>query len=290
MRRSFVISLAFCIGISLIGVGCSRPNEEAKDGTKKYITIKGSDTMVHLASNWSEKFMEDNPGLEVSITGGGSGTGIAALMNNMTDICTASRSMKKKEISVAEQKGIHPEEIIVARDGIAVVVNPANPINELTLEQIKKIYTGAYTKWSQLGGPDKDIVVLSRESSSGTYVFFQEHVLKKEDYTQKAMLLPATSSIIQTTSTNKWAIGYVGLAYASKAAKRVKTISVKVDKNSTPIAPSEETVKSGKYSIARPLYLYTNGKPTGTVKKFIDFTLSSVGQAIVSKTGYISEK
>jgi len=253
-----------------------------------YITVKGSDTMVHLVSSWAEMFMKGNKGIDVSVTGGGSGTGIAALINGTTDICAASRKMKEKEIKLAEKRKITPVEHIVARDGIAVIINPVNPVKELTLDQLMKIFTGAYTNWNQVGGPDEKIIILSRESSSGTYVFFQEHVLQKNDYSQKARLMPATSAIIQSNSEDKWSIGYVGLGYALEAKDKVKMIAVKTDAESPAIMPSEETVKSGDYSISRPLQLYTIGEPTGKIKQFIDFCLGKEGQKIVRETGYVS--
>ena len=178
-------------------------------------------------------------------------------------------------------------EFVVARDGIAVVVNPANPVNTLRLKQIRKIYTGKYSRWDQVGGPDEPIVVLSRESSSGTYVFFQKNVLKKQDYRQDALLMPATSAIIQSVSSDKWAIGYVGLGYAVKAAGKVKMLSIKANQEAPPVMPSEKTVLSGDYSIARPLHLYTAGKPSGSIKGFIKFCQSAAGQKIVRDAGYV---
>jgi phosphate transport system substrate-binding protein len=254
------------------------------------ITIKGSDTMVQLVSSWAEAYMKKNPGSDVSVTGGGSGTGIAALINGTTDICSASREMKEKEIAQATEKGITPVENTVASDGIAVIVNPANPIAELTLEQIAKIYTGAYTNWKQLGGPDQPIIVLSRESSSGTYVFFQEHVLKMKDYAAHTRLMPATSAIVQSVGADTWAIGYVGLGYAVESKGKVKMLAVKADDTSPAVTPSEQTVLSGQYSIARGLYLYTNGTPEGQIKNFVDFCLSSEGQKIAVETGYVPVK
>lgn len=266
--------------------GCSK--RSGGDDQGRYVTVKGSDTMVHLVSSWAEAFMKKEQGIEVSVTGGGSGTGIAALINGTTDICAASRKIKEKEKKLAGEKGISPNEIVVARDGIAVVVNPKNPVSELSMGQLGEIFTGAYTRWSQVGGSDEEIIVLSRESSSGTYVFFQKHVLKKKDYTRNAMLMPATSAIIQSVSVDKWAIGYVGLGYALAAKGKVKTLGVKADDNSAATSPSEQTVKSGQYSISRPLYLYTNGEAAGTVKNFIDFCLSAEGQTIVRETGYVA--
>lgn len=253
-----------------------------------YLTIKGSDTMVHLVSSWAEEFMKSRPNAEVSVTGGGSGTGIAALLNGTTDICMASREIKSREIKLAEQKNIKPHEIVVARDGIAVVVNPNNPLDKLTVEQIGKIYTGAYTNWKKLGGPDADIIVFSRESSSGTYVFFQEHVLKEQDYTVSARLMPATSSIIRAVASDNWAIGYVGLGYAAEAKDQVKVLAVADNPGSPYIMPSDKTVASGDYSIARPLYLYTNGAPTGMISEFVEFCLGTTGQRIVRETGYVA--
>jgi phosphate transport system substrate-binding protein len=234
-----------------------------------------------LGCSGSEKKSE----MDIAITGGGSGVGISALINGTTDICMASRKIKDKEMKMAAERNITPREFVVARDGIAVVVNPANPINEATVEQIGKIYTGQYTNWNQLGGPDQDIVILSRESSSGTYVFFQEHVLDKKDYTPNARLMPATSAIIRTVEADNWAVGYVGLGYALAAGDKVKILAI--DDGNGPVLPNTETVKTGEYSISRPLHLYTNGTPTGLEKEFIDFCMSPQGQSIVEQTGYI---
>ncbi|UCE65025.1 MAG: PstS family phosphate ABC transporter substrate-binding protein [Candidatus Zixiibacteriota bacterium] len=284
MRR-IIISTAILpfVFLSVIMIGCSR--SEKKSAAQDQLLIKGSDTMVHLGSTWAEAFMNMHKDIEVSVTGGGSGTGIAALMNGTTDICMASRKIKDKEMKMAAEKNITPREFVVARDGIAVVVNPANPLDEATVEQIGKIYTGQYTSWKQLGGPEKRIVILSRESSSGTYIFFQEHVLGKKDYTPNARLMPATSSIIQTVANDNWAIGYVGLGYALEAGDRVKVLAM--DDGKGPVLPNKETVNMGEYSISRPLHLYTNGMPTGLTKDFIDFCLSDQGQGIVEQTGYI---
>lgn len=283
--KSFTTAFLILVAAVLFITGCSR--NDGTDAEKTSITVKGSDTMVHLASTWAEVFMDENPDIEISVTGGGSGTGIAALLNGTTDICAASRKIKGKEIALASQKGIDAKEIIVARDGIAVVVNLANPVTELSIEQIGKIFTGATPTWDKVGGHPEGIEVLSRESSSGTYVFFQEKVLNKKDYSQKAKLMPATSAIIQSVTSNKNAIGYVGLGYAKAAKGKIKVLSVKADNSSPAVTPSETTVKSGEYEVSRPLQLYTNGEPSGVVKKFIDFCLSDAGQKIVKETGYV---
>ena len=302
MRNAIFVSIAAIVLVT--GTSCGRHQDGAQknaegqssaaakagDGEKQSVTIKGSDTMVHLASSWAEEFMKGHPNVEVAVTGGGSGTGIAALLNGTTDICAASRKMKQKEKDLAAKKDLDPKEFVVARDGIAVVINPENPVDALTLEQLRKIYTGAYSNWNQVGGPEAPIVVLSRESSSGTYVFFQEMVLEKKDYRQDARLMPATSSIIQSVSSDKWAIGYVGLGYAAKAAGRVKILGVKDDAEAKAVMPSEETVDSGAYSIARPLHLYTAGDPKGATKEFIDYCQSPEGQKIVRQNGYVMVK
>jgi len=288
IRNVFVTAFIAAVMFFAVPAYSRKSSESGSD--KKYITIKGSDTMVHLVSNWAEAFMKSDPNIQIAVTGGGSGTGIAALINGTTDICASSRSIAAKEIKQAQEKGISTKETIVANDGIAVVVNPQNPVSELSMEQLAKIFTGSYMKWDQAGGLPEEILVLSRESSSGTFVFFQEHVLKKKDYSKRAKFLPATSAIIQAVSADKGAIGYVGLGYALEAKGNVKIAAVKPDANSPAVIPSDETVISGKYLIARPLYFYTAGRAEGTVKRFIDFCLSNKGQAIVKETGYVAIK
>ncbi|MCX8037245.1 MAG: phosphate ABC transporter substrate-binding protein [Candidatus Sumerlaeia bacterium] len=282
------------------GLACQKPSETSKpksggdakpaQAAGKVMMIKGSDTMVHLVTAWAEVFMKKHPDVQIAVTGGGSGTGIAALINGQTDLCAASREINEKEKKDAEAKGIHPTEFSVARDGIAVVVNPKNPVSELTMEQVKKIYTGALTNWNQVGGPDAAITVLSRESSSGTYVFFQEHVLEKADYSPKVRLMPATSAIIQETAANASAIGYVGLGYAAEAGDKIKMVKIKAKEDAPAVTPSEETVKAGTYPIARALYLYANGQPTGVCKEFLDFCTSPEGEKIVRENGYVTVK
>jgi len=273
---------------------CNSGNQDAanqKNSTgnleARYLTVKGSDTMVHLVSTWAEVFMKNQAGSEISVTGGGSGTGIAALINGTTDICAASRGIQEKEMKLATGRGITPVEIHVARDGIAVIVNRENPVSELTVAQIGSIFSGAVTNWQELGGPDRPILVLSRESSSGTFVFFQEHVLNKADYTAHARFLPGTSAVVQAVTADRGAIGYVGLGFAAEGGEGIKSLRVKVGQDSPAIDPSEATVQAGTYAIARPLYYYTNGPAAGLVKDFIDFCLGQEGQRIVRETGYV---
>jgi len=286
MKKYVLLGIIGLIIFALISlIPAKKPATESK-----YLTIKGSDTMVHLVSAWSEAFMKDHPEIDLSVTGGGSGTGIAALINNTTDIASASREMKDKEIAQAKENSVIPQEVVVARDGIAIVVNPENPVKDLTMDQLKKIFTGAYTNWKQLGGPDKEILVLSRESNSGTYVFFQEHVLKKEDFAQSVRLMTSTSAIIQSASSDLGVIGYAGLGYAKEAGNKVKIVGVKKTATSPSVKPSEETINSGAYPVSRPLYLYIKNSPSPSVKEFINFCLSSKGQQIVREMDYIPVK
>ncbi|MBC8401398.1 MAG: PstS family phosphate ABC transporter substrate-binding protein [Candidatus Marinimicrobia bacterium] len=270
--------------VTLALTGCTKKDTTSRSN---YLTIKGSDTMVHLASNWAESYISSHADANISVTGGGTGTGIAALINGTTDICIASRKIKDQEIKLARENGDQPQEHVVARDGIAVVVNPDNPVRELTVDQIGRIFRGSYANWKKVNGPDAPILILSRESSSGTYVFFQRRVLNKQDYSVDAMLMPSTSAIIQTVSQDKWSIGYVGLGYAFEAKNRVKILAVLDQKDRASVIPSVEAVKSGAYPIARPLHFYTKGEPTGLAKQFIDFCLSDAGQKIVLETGYV---
>jgi len=289
-----IIVVAF---ISLVLGGCNKPGESderaPESGTPTKVesdtlTIKGSDTMVHLVTYWAEAYMKVHPNAQISVTGGGSGTGIAAMLNGTTDLAMASRKVKPKETELAKDQGVSFNEIIVARDGIAVAVHPENPVSELTLDQLRQIFNGTLRNWSQVGGQDEEIQVLSRESNSGTYVFFNEHVLMKDNYGQAVRLMPSNAAIVQSLSQDRFSIGYVGLAYAEGAA--VKVIGVKKDKETAGITPSLETVSDGSYPIARPLHIYSNGEPAGLAKDFIDFALSQNGQDIVRETGYIPLK
>ena len=280
-KKTFNLLIISLLVGSVFISGCSKREK----GAGSMVTIKGSDTMVHLVSSWAEDFMNLNPEMEISVTGGGSGTGIAAILNNTTDIAASSRSIKSKESKLAESKGIDLIRTVVAKDGIAVVVNSSNEIMSLTLGQLRSIFTGAVTNWKEVGGADREIVILSRESNSGTYVFFQKLVLKKDDYATDALMMPSSSSLTQTVNDNADAIGYVGLGFADHAGENVRTLSIETSDGS--VVPSEETVKSGEYPIARPLLFYVNGEATGNVKTFIDYCLSEEGQKIVSEIGYV---
>ena len=257
------------------------------------IQIKGSDTMVNLAQAWAEKYMEEYPGDFVAVTGGGSGTGFSSLISGTCNIAMSSRSIKDKEIALAKQRGINPFEIKVALDGLAVVVNPKNPVSKLTLDQLAKIFTGKITNWKEVGGLDSNIVILSREVNSGTHVYFKEHVLRKgdpngkEEFAPGALLLSSSQAIADEVAGNSAAIGYYGMGYISS---RQKDVAVAKDEKSEYVASTIENVINGKYPISRPLFLYTNGEPKGLVKKFIDFCLSKQGQDIVLRTDFVPIK
>lgn len=257
---------------------------------KNSIQIKGSDTMVNLGQAWAEKYMQENPGEFIAVTGGGSGTGFSSLISGTCDIAMSSRSIKDKEIALAKQRGINPFEIKVALDGLAVVVNPKNPVSKLTLDQLAKIFTGKITNWKEVGGLDYNIVILSREVNSGTHVYFKEHVLRKgdpnnkEEFAPGALLLSSSQAIADEVAQNPSAIGYYGMGYISS---KQKPIMVAKDEKSEYETPTIENVVNGKYPISRPLFLYTNGQPQGLVKKFVDFCLSKEGQDIVLKTDFV---
>lgn len=257
------------------------------------IQVKGSDTMVNLGQAWAEKYMEKNPDAFVAVTGGGSGTGISSLISGTCDIAMSSRNIKEKEIALAKQKGISPYEIKVALDGLAVVVNPKNPVNELTIEQLGNIFSGKTANWKDLGWEDKAIVILSREVNSGTHVYFKEHVLRKndpnskEEFAASALMLPSSQAIADEVAGNPAAIGYYGMGYISP---KQKAIAVAKDGKSEFIIPTVDNVISGKYPISRPLFVYTNAQPQGAVKNCIDFVLSKEGQNIVAATEFVPVK
>ena len=250
-------------------------------------TVKGSDTMGVLGPRWAEEYMRKHPATTIQVTGGGSGTGISALINGTTDVCEASRAMKDAEKKqLAEKAGAPPVETIVARDGLSVYVNASNPLNELTMAQLKMIFTGKATSWKDVGGPDAKIIPYSRENSSGTYVFFKEHVLANADYTPRAQAMPGTAAVVNAVSKEKFGIGYGGAAYA----KGIKVLKIKKDAGSPAIAADDATIKSGTYPLSRPLFFYVRANPSAEIKAFTDWVLSPEGQGIVIKVGYFPIK
>jgi phosphate transport system substrate-binding protein len=247
------------------------------------VTVKGSDTMVILAQRWAEEFMRRNPGQKVQVTGGGSGVGISSLINGTTDIASSSRPMKEPERQkLRDRYSTLGHETAVARDGLAVYVHESSPVSELTIEQLRSIYLGDVANWKQVGGPDAPIVLYSRENSSGTYVFFKDHVLKGQDFSARAQTLPGTAAVVNAVAKEKFGIGYGGAAYA----KGVKEVKLRAAPGAPALAPTPEDVKTGRYPLSRDLYLYTRNRPSGDERAFIDFCLSPEGQAIVTKVGY----
>jgi phosphate transport system substrate-binding protein len=251
------------------------------------ITVKGSDTMVILGQRWAEEYMKKNPATSIQVTGGGSGTGISALINGTTDVCQASRAMKPAEKEKLRERYSSPGvEIPVAKDGLSVYVNSSNPLNELTMDQVKQIFTGKVTNWKELGGPDAKIIPYSRENSSGTYVFFKEHVLQNADFTPRAQNMPGTAAVVNAVGKEKNSIGYGGAAYS----KGIKILKIKKDASSPAVAPDKATVQDGSYALSRPLFFYVRNKPSGDIKSFVDFVLGADGQGLVEKVGYFPLK
>ena len=253
----------------------------------KLIQIKGSDTMLNLGQKIAEEAMKSNKGMKIAVTGVGSGTGIAAIINKTVDIAQSSRDIKEKEIEQAKAGGTEIKEYIVAYDGITVIVNKENPVKNLTTDQLRSIYIGEITNWKELGGEDLPIVVTSRDSSSGTHLFFKEHILRKgnekgpEEYRKDALFLPANQSIVDEVTKNKAAIGYIGMGYMTEAVHGVSINGIE---------PTVENVANKSYSISRGLIWALNGEPQGDLKIFLDFMLSEKGQEIVKKEGFVPVK
>ena len=254
--------------------------------TVSKITIKGSDTMVILSQQWAEMYMKKHPETTIQVTGGGSGVGIAALINGSTDIANSSRPMKPGELEKIKAKynknGI---EIACAKDGLSVFLNKGNVVSELTVEQIGAIFSGKITNWKQVGGADAKIQLYGRESSSGTFEFFKEHVVKT-DFSPNCQTLPGTAAIVNAVKKDKYSIGYGGAAYAED----VKDCKVKKDAKSKGVLPTAATIKNKTYPISRYLYMYLKSKPTGETKKFIDWILGSEGQKMIATVGYFPVK
>jgi phosphate transport system substrate-binding protein len=246
--------------------------------------IKGSDTVLPLTQKEAEVYMNKHAGSSIMVTGGGSGVGISALLTGTTDIAQASRKLKLDEKTKLAEMGKAYKETIIAYDALSIIVNPANKVSKLTREQLEGIFTGKITNWKQVGGNDMKIIVYSRESSSGTYDFIEEHVMKLKNYTPSALLMPATGAIVQSVSQTKGAIGYVGFAYLEKS---VKALDVSYDGGKTFVTPTMENAKSKKYPITRPLFYYYLKTTEKSISPYVNFVLSSEGQKIVLKEGYI---
>lgn len=288
------------VGYLILGIwllllsGCSTGTESTtvSSATPKISTIvnKGSDTLVNLALAWAEKYHELHPEVEISVTGGGSGTGIAALINRTVDIANASRQITAGEIQEAKANGGNPVQFVVAKDAIAIIVNPSNPVSQLTIKQLSDIYSGKINNWNQVGGENRVIVRLSRETNSGTHVFFLENVVRmgnpndKTLFSPDTLLLPSSEGITAETRDNPNAIGYDGLGYVTPD---VKLVMVGREASGSFVLPSADTVNNGQYPIARDLYMYTNNQPVGAVADYINWITTPAAQAIVTQLGFV---
>lgn len=271
MKKLIAIITTLALGSTLLG---------------REVIIKGSDTMLNLVQQMAEEFYALQPDATVSVSGGGSGVGINALINREVDIANASRKIKSKEIFSARSNGVQPTEIVIALDALAVIVNSKNNVSQLTIDQIGAIYRGEITNWNQLGGPNKKIVLYGRQPNSGTFVFFREMVVKGE-YAAHMIQMNGNSQIVEGVKADEGGIGYVGLGYI-KNTTGIKSISVASKEGAPYISPADEqSIKSGVYPLARPLYQYTNGKPKGVIRSFIEFELSPAGQKIVEEEGFV---
>ncbi|MBN1450645.1 MAG: phosphate ABC transporter substrate-binding protein [Anaerolineales bacterium] len=290
MMKSLPLLTGLLLVLSLLSVSCSSTASAQSSETTAYIENKGSDTIVNLALAWAERYQSERPDVRVSVTGGGSGTGIAALINGTVDIANASRQIKGEEIEEAQSKGIDPVEHIIARDAIAVIVNPENPVSQLTLQQISDIYSGKISNWKEVGGDDRPIVRLSRETNSGTHVYFLETVLRlgekdnKTLFSRDTLLLPSSEGIIAEVRQNPNAIGYDGLGYVPND---LKVITIAEAEGKPYVRPMVSTVNDKSYPIARDLYMYTAGEPGGAVKDYLDWILSPEAQDIVLELGFV---
>jgi phosphate transport system substrate-binding protein len=270
-----------------LALACTRENPTGTATTtaadKQSFTIKGSDTMVILGQRWAEVYMKEHPGVTIQVTGGGSGTGIAALINGATDICESSRPMKDKEKQDVQAKRNAPAiETKVALDALAVYVNDKNPIQEISIPALAKIYKGETKSWKDVGGPDKPIILYGRENNSGTYGYFKEHVLENKDFAAQVQTLAGTSAVVNAVKGDQNGIGYGGIAYL----EGIRALKVKKDETIPAVPPTLETARSGLYPISRFLYFYTAGAPTGTMKSFIDWVVGPEGQKVISDVGY----
>lgn len=296
MRKSFNLlgSIFLCLLAACQPQQGGQGNTPQPAQTSAYIQNKGSDTIVNLALAWAEKYQTVKPEVSISVTGGGSGTGLTALLNKTVDIANASRQIKPEELDAAKKAGLDPQEFVIARDAIAVIVNPENPVDHLTLVQLSQIYRGEINNWKEVGGEDRPIVRLSRETNSGTHVYFLEAVVRlgntkdKTIFSSDTLLLPSSEGIISEVRDNPNAIGYDGLGYVTPEVKMVAISSLK-----TPdiyVLPSAKSVTDNSYAISRNLYMYTQNIPTGAIKDYLAWILSPVAQQIVTDLGFVPVK
>lgn len=286
-KNFFYFLACFC----LLAAGCSKESRDNAALVKsKSIQIKGSDTIVNLVQKWAEDYSANDPSVNIGITGGGSGTGFAAMINGTCDIAMASRAIEEAEEKQCKAGNIFPTEFKVGLDGLMVIVNPKNPVSRLTLDQVRDIFMGTTKNWKELGGPDKKIVILSRESNSGTHMFFKEHVIRKgdkkgkEEFSPRALLMPSSQAIVNEIVQNPNALGYVGIGYMSPELKAIAIAKKKGDKY---VSPEVESVLNDKYPISRPLFLYSGSKDNKLVNDFIKYAISDEGQKTVRKLDFV---
>jgi phosphate transport system substrate-binding protein len=288
-----LVIAAICCLLLLAACQSGNGSSSSSNNSSEYIQNKGSDTIVNLALAWAERYQQKHPEMRISVTGGGSGTGIASLINGTVDIANASRKIKTEEIDEARKQGIEPVEHVIARDAIAVIVNPQNPVSDLTMEQVSRIFRGRINNWKELGGEDRPIVRVSRETNSGTHVYFLESVIRlgkkdnKEIFTADTLLLPSSEGIISEVSDNPNAIGYDGLGYITKD---VKVLGIASTEGGEFVFPSAATVNSGKYPISRDLYMYTNDKISTAAESYLAWILTAEAQQIVTDLGFVPIK
>lgn len=257
------------------------------------IQIKGSDTMVNLGQSWAEAFMGENPETSIAVTGGGSGTGVAAILSGTCDIAQSSRDLSEEEKGKAKTGGFEIKQTTVAYDGIAVITNTNNPVTQLTTGQLADIFSGKIKNWKEVGGKDAPILVLSRERNSGTHIFFLEHIVRRgnakgpEEFAPSALMMPSSQAIVEEIKGSETAIGYVGLGYVSE---EIKVIKVGKTEAGPFLEPAIDDVLDGSYAIARPLYFLTRGEASGDVKKFVDYALGPKGQEIVQNLDFVPLK
>lgn len=288
VRRLAALGVAIAtVAVTLSVAGCgpratSDGGSGSEGGLSGSLNIEGSDTLVNVAQAWAEEFQADNAGVAISVKGGGSGNGIAALINGTVDFANASREIKPEEVDSAEANGVDPVENVVAKDGISVVVNPANPVADLTVEQLGRIYRAEITNWKDVGGPDKPIVLLGRDTSSGTYEFFKEAVIGGGgDYATTMRNLGSNQEIVAEVEGNTDAIGYVGIGYATEAGDKVKKVTL------GGVVGTIASVKDGTYPLSRDLYMYSNGEPADLANAYIEWIQGPDGQKVVEDQGFV---
>jgi len=284
--------IPFLIGFLILTVGCrAGDGTDSSEGAKRAIQNKGSDTIVNIALAWAEEYRVVDPTVSIAVTGGGSGTGIASLINGTVDIANASRPMKEKEIEDAQSNGIEPIEHVVAIDALAVIINLENPVSELTIDELSDIFTGRIINWAEVGGRDAPIILVSRETNSGTHVYFLEEVVRRGEkentdiFAPQTLLMPSSVGITSEVRRNPNAIGYDGLGYVDPEHEKV--LKIAINSESPYVPPSTETAKAGTYPLSRDLYMYTAGEPAGVIAEYLRWILSPAGQTIVERLGFV---